>query len=66
MVTPPDISTKIEPITETIESASSLSEEDNDDTANLEALAREIYSRLRQRIEIERERHGGYSGRLPW
>ncbi|MEA5626807.1 hypothetical protein, partial [Nostoc sp. UHCC 0251] len=65
-VAPPDISTKIEPITETIESASSPSEEDKDDTANLEALAREIYNRLRQRIEIERERHGGYSGRLPW
>ncbi|MGJ5631412.1 hypothetical protein [Nostoc sp. CALU 1950] len=66
-VTPPDISRDIEPITETIESISSSSEEgDKDDTANLEALAREIYSRLRQRIEIERERHGGYSGRLPW
>ncbi|QMS92370.1 hypothetical protein HUN01_34045 [Nostoc edaphicum CCNP1411] len=66
-VTPPDISREIEPITETIESISSSSEEgDKDDTANLEALAREIYSRLRQRIEIERERHGGYSGRLPW
>ncbi|MFW9260123.1 hypothetical protein [Nostoc sp. CALU 546] len=66
-VTPPDISREIEPITETIESVSSSSEEgDKDDTANLEALAREIYNRLRQRIEIERERHGGYSGRLPW
>jgi|GEM_PF-6762017 len=66
-VTPPDISRKIEPITETIESASSSSEgDDKDDTADLEALAREIYYRLRQRIEIERERHGGFSGRLPW
>jgi hypothetical protein len=41
-------------------------EGDKDDTADLEALAREIYNRLRQRIEIERERHGGHSGRLPW
>ncbi|WP_206758439.1 hypothetical protein [Nostoc sp. FACHB-133] len=66
-VTPPDISREIQPITETIESTSSSSPEDEkDDTADLEALAREIYHRLRQRIEIERERHGGYSGRLPW
>ena len=63
-VTPPDISREIAPVTETIESASSFSQED--DTADLEALAREVYSRLRQRIEIERERHGGSSGRLPW
>ncbi|MEJ6482592.1 hypothetical protein N0Y54_14865 [Nostoc punctiforme UO1] len=66
-VTLPDISREIQPITETIESASSSSPGDEkDDTADLEALAREIYHRLRQRIEIERERHGGYSGRLPW
>ncbi|PHM08018.1 hypothetical protein, partial [Nostoc sp. 'Peltigera malacea cyanobiont' DB3992] len=66
-VTPPDISREIAPVTETIESASSFSQEDDkDDTADLEALAREVYSRLRQRIEIERERHGGSSGRLPW
>ncbi len=66
-VIPPDISREIQPVTETIESASSFSQEDNkDDTGDIEALAREIYSRLRQRIEIERERHGGYSGRLPW
>ncbi|MEH2347981.1 MAG: hypothetical protein V7K55_08255 [Nostoc sp.] len=66
-VIPPDISREIQPVTETIESASSFSQEDDkDDTVDLEALAREVYSRLRQRIEIERERHGGYSGRLPW
>ncbi|WP_292763102.1 hypothetical protein, partial [Nostoc sp. NOS(2021)] len=66
-VTPADISREIEPVTETIESVSSSSQEDNkDDTAALEALAREIYNRLRQRVEIERERHGGFSGRLPW
>ncbi|MCF2149260.1 hypothetical protein IQ276_023090 [Desmonostoc muscorum LEGE 12446] len=56
-----------ESITETVQSSSAKQEEDNkDDTAELEALAREIYSRLRQRLEIERERHGGYSGRLSW
>ncbi|MHC5764858.1 MAG: hypothetical protein ACYTXI_04360 [Nostoc sp.] len=66
-VTPPDISREIAPVTETIEIASSFSQEDDkDDTADLEALAREVYHRLRQRIEIERERHGGSSGRLPW
>ncbi|MBN3910159.1 MAG: hypothetical protein HWQ35_27530 [Nostoc sp. NMS1] len=66
-VTLPDISREIQPVTETIDNKSLSSAEDNkDDTANLEALAREIYNRLRQRIEIERERHGGYSGRLPW
>ncbi|MCC5645338.1 hypothetical protein LC607_20795 [Nostoc sp. CHAB 5824] len=66
-VTLPDISRDIEPVTEMIENTySSSKEDDKDDTADLEALAREIYSRLRQRIEIERERHGGHSGRLPW
>ncbi|MHC5750140.1 MAG: hypothetical protein ACYTXF_05740 [Nostoc sp.] len=66
-VTPPDISREIAPVTETIEIASSFSQEDDkDDTADLEALAREVYHRLRQRIEIERERHGGSSGRLRW
>ncbi|WP_204105971.1 MULTISPECIES: hypothetical protein, partial [Spirulina sp. CCY15215] len=34
---------------------------------NLEILAREIYKFVRQRLVLERERHGsGYSGRLPW
>ncbi|WP_189523525.1 hypothetical protein [Nostoc sp. PA-18-2419] len=60
-------SVNTQPITETIESSALKDEGNNkDDTANLEALAREIYSRLRQRLEIERERHGGFSGRLPW
>ncbi|MHC5599382.1 MAG: hypothetical protein ACYTXC_26170, partial [Nostoc sp.] len=66
-VTPTDISREIQSVTETIENTSLSSEgNDKDDPAALEALAREIYHRLRQRIEIERERHGGYSGRLPW
>ncbi|MDZ8188761.1 MAG: hypothetical protein RMX96_28410 [Nostoc sp. ChiSLP02] len=54
-------------VTETIESTAAKDGENaKDDTADIEALAREIYSRLRQRLEIERERHGGYSGRLAW
>lgn len=37
------------------------------DKQSFEILAREIYHILRQRLEVERERHGGYhSGRLPW
>ena len=67
----PDISRDIAPITETIESPySSLPTEKNDDNedddAKLEILAQEIYYRLRQKIEIEKERQGKYIGRLPW
>ncbi|MEE3717255.1 hypothetical protein V2H45_10895 [Tumidithrix elongata RA019] len=41
--------------------------EDADISTNLEILAQEIYVLLRQRLAIERERHGsGYSGQLPW
>ncbi|MDB9444327.1 hypothetical protein PN497_23655, partial [Sphaerospermopsis kisseleviana CS-549] len=73
-VTAPDISRDIAPITETIQNPyTSLPTEENesnennkDDNAKLEALAQEIYYRLRQRIEIERERQGKYIGRLPW
>lgn len=32
----------------------------------METLAQEIYSRLRQKLAIERERLGNFSGRLPW
>ncbi|MFN6564584.1 MAG: hypothetical protein RMY28_032970, partial [Nostoc sp. ChiSLP01] len=60
-------SVNTESVSETVQNTSAKGEEDNkDDTADLEALAREIYSRLRQRLEIERERHGGYLGRLSW
>ncbi|MDZ8109236.1 MAG: hypothetical protein RM338_26915 [Nostoc sp. DedQUE12a] len=60
-------SVNTESVSETVENSSAKDAEDNkDDTADLEALAREIYSRLRQRLEIERERHGGYLGRLSW
>ncbi|MFM7368977.1 MAG: hypothetical protein ACKO2Z_14550, partial [Sphaerospermopsis kisseleviana] len=73
-VTAPDISRDMAPITETIQNPyTSLPTEENesnennkDDNAKLEALAQEIYYRLRQRIEIERERQGKYVGRLPW
>jgi hypothetical protein len=63
----PDIAPKIKPITHTIEAA--VPDEGgakNSDSADLETLAREIYYRLRQRLEIERERQGLYSGNLPW
>jgi hypothetical protein len=66
----PDISRDIAPVTETIKSPSSTlptqENGNNEDDAKLEALAQEIYYRLRQRIEIEKERHGIYVGRLPW
>ncbi|MBD2504702.1 hypothetical protein, partial [Anabaena azotica] len=65
----PDISRDIAPVTETIQNpyASSPTEGNDDkDDGKLEALAQEIYSRLRQRIEIEKERQGIYVGRLPW
>jgi hypothetical protein len=72
-VTESDIATDIEPITETIQrpadsnySESSQEEKNENESPDLETLAREIYSRLRQRLEIERERYGMYSGRLPW
>ncbi|MGA7954719.1 MAG: hypothetical protein WCA07_14495 [Gloeobacterales cyanobacterium] len=47
----------------------SFPDEVNQDKGNeidLEVLAQEIYGRLRQRLVIERERQGFYSGRLPW
>ncbi|MGF1990972.1 MAG: hypothetical protein RMY62_024325 [Nostoc sp. ZfuVER08] len=60
-------SANTESVSETVENTSAKGEEENkDDTADLEALAREIYSRLRQRLEIERERHGDFIGRLSW
>jgi hypothetical protein len=67
-VTPSDIATTIEPVTQTIESPinNPQSQPENNDPAELEILAREIYHRLRQRLEIERERHGSYSGNLAW
>jgi hypothetical protein len=64
-VTLPDISREAEPISQTI-AAPTPTNEESIDSAELEILAREIYHRLRQRLEIERERHGSYSGNLAW
>ncbi|MHC5611298.1 MAG: hypothetical protein ACYTXA_09835 [Nostoc sp.] len=69
-----DIATDIEPVTETVQNTAnsannydaSKQENNQDNSADLETLASEIYSKLCQRLEIERERYGMYSGRLPW
>ncbi|MBE9215049.1 hypothetical protein IQ247_20675, partial [Plectonema cf. radiosum LEGE 06105] len=58
-----DISTEIKPVTETINMSSDSKE---DDQIALESLAREVYTRLRQQLEIEKERQGIFTGRLPW
>jgi hypothetical protein len=65
---PSDIDTEAQPITETIKSFSDPSITQDKMADEIETLAREIYNRLRQKLEIERERygHGMYSGRLPW
>jgi len=63
-ITAPDTFTPAQPITETIERPSAQPTDAN--SSDLERLAREIYHRLRQRLELERERHGISSGRLPW
>jgi hypothetical protein len=63
----PDIAPKIEPISQTVEAEiPDAGGSENSNSAELETLAREIYYRLRQRLEIERERQGIYSGNLPW
>jgi hypothetical protein len=41
-------------------------DEEERDEPDLEYLAQEIYSMLQQRLAIERERQGFYTGRLPW
>ncbi|MEH1977649.1 MAG: hypothetical protein V7L02_31420 [Nostoc sp.] len=65
---PSDIDTEAQPITETIKSFCCSPPTEDKIADEIETLAREIYNRLRQRLEIERERHGNsmYSGRLPW
>jgi hypothetical protein len=60
----PDTFTPARAIAHTIE-APALSQSKGNSN-DLEMLAREVYHRLRQRLELERERHGFYSGRLPW
>ncbi|MHC5825370.1 MAG: hypothetical protein ACYT04_58355, partial [Nostoc sp.] len=75
---PSDISTDIKPFSETIKNSfdesansnnsnnSNLANSKEDDEIALEALAREVYTRLRQQLEIEKERQGTFTGRLPW
>ncbi|WP_414589622.1 hypothetical protein, partial [Scytonema sp. PCC 10023] len=65
---PSDIDTEAQPVTETIKSFRCSLPTKDKIADEIETLAREIYNRLRQRLEIERERHGNgiYSGRLPW
>ena len=61
-----DLSQNIEAMSETINAPShSKDNKDNDEMA-FESLAREIYRRLRQELEIEKERQGNFLGRLPW
>lgn len=65
---PPQVSSPPQ-ITEVVmrQSQTEKSTESEVDEQSFEILAREIYHVLRQRLEVERERHGGYqSGRLPW
>jgi hypothetical protein len=59
-----DTFTPAQAIAHTIEAPASSQKKGNSN--DLEMLAREVYHRLRQRLELERERHGFYSGRLPW
>ncbi len=59
-----DTFTPAQAIAHTIEAPASSQKKSNSN--DLEMLAREVYQRLRQRLELERERHGFYSGRLPW
>jgi hypothetical protein len=41
-------------------------ESDHESDHNLQILAQVVYGQLRQKLAIERERQGYYSGRLPW
>lgn len=53
-------------VSETNSPEAGSSDESEPSTSAIDTLAQEIYQRLRQRLEIERERCGLYSGRLPW
>lgn len=61
-----DIRTDLQPITETISAPAPPTAKKTDGSGELETLAREIYQRLRQRLEIDRERQGIYNGRISW
>jgi hypothetical protein len=56
--------TETMPVAEVIQSEGAEGEQES--KGDMDALAQEIYQRLCQRLEIERERRGVYSGRLPW
>ena len=58
-----NLSQNRESISETINAPSNS--KDNDEMA-FESLAREIYKRLRQELEVEKERQGSFLGRLSW
>jgi hypothetical protein len=58
-----EIFQKGEANSETIDAETDYKESDE---IILESLAREIYKRLRQELEIEKERHGKHLGRLTW
>ena len=60
------ITTDAQPITETINNPSVQTEAGTSQADDLENLAREVYYRLRQRLEIERERQGVTHGRIAW
>ncbi|MBD2541325.1 hypothetical protein [Coleofasciculus sp. FACHB-SPT36] len=60
-----DADSQVGAIDQSVSTVDNFSSEEATD--NLELLAREVYSFIRQRLEIERERRGNnYSGRLPW
>lgn len=62
-----DNSTSIQNIEDTNSEVTITNETSEDESENLEILAREIYTMLQQRLKIEQERRGkNYSGRLPW
>jgi hypothetical protein len=60
------ITTDAQPITEMINNPSVQTAAGTSQADDLENLAREIYYRLRQRLEIERERQGVTHGRIAW
>ena len=53
-----------QPSSQTLNASSASAQQPN--PTELETLAQEVYRCLRQRLEVDRERHGFHSGRLPW
>ncbi|NET55086.1 MAG: hypothetical protein F6K47_02450 [Symploca sp. SIO2E6] len=59
--------TEQQPVSEVISSVEPTEDDTKEDSQSLEILAREIYSLIKQRLAIEKERQGSYnSDRLPW